>query len=73
MSGPDDTKEASELPSSHGYTECGYTESTELPSSRGYTATNRAVPSERKPGKQLSASLTLSKRENIHNEMGGKG
>ena len=51
----------------------GYTESTELPSSRGYTATNRAVPSERKPGKQLSASLTLSKRENIHNEMGGKG
>lgn len=26
MSGPDDTNEASELPSSHGYTECGYTE-----------------------------------------------
>lgn len=26
MSGPDDTEEAAELPSSHGYIECGYTE-----------------------------------------------
>lgn len=56
MSGPDDTKEAAELPSSHGY-----------------AATDRAVPSERKPGKQLSASLPLSKRENIHTEICGTG
>lgn len=27
----------------------------------------------RKPGKQLSASLPLSKRENIHTEICGKG
>lgn len=36
MSGPDGTKEASERSSSQGYTEC--------------TSTERAVPSERKPG-----------------------
>lgn len=41
----------------------GYTQSTELPSSHGYAAADRAVPSERKPGKQLSASPPLSKRE----------
>lgn len=59
MSGPDGTKEASERPSSQEYTEC--------------TATERAVPSERKPGEQLGASPTPGQRENTHTEMSGKG